>query len=164
MQKGQPGYMIFAPITGRFASSNPADPSSWRRLGPREKHKVNEVVRTRMVGARPAYVWDVTQTEGDPIPETPAPKLLDGEAPAGLWDGLAAQVEVGCGMESGPLDIHVSGCLVGFVPVLLCLVRGTILKRGMQPFLIVTQLDVACNIPDSMPPSRIHGPMNPLHF
>lgn len=93
VQKGQQGYMIFAPVTGRFASSNPTDPSSWRRLGPREKHKVNEVVRTRMVGARPAYVWDVTQTEGDPIPETPAPKLLDGEAPAGLWDGLAAQVE-----------------------------------------------------------------------
>ena len=93
VQKGQQGYMIFAPVTGRFASSNPADPSSWRRLGPREKHKVNEVVRTRMVGARPAYVWDVTQTEGDPIPETPAPKLLDGEAPAGLWDGLTAQVE-----------------------------------------------------------------------
>ena len=36
VQKGQPGYMIFAPVTGRFASSNPADPSSWRRLGPRE--------------------------------------------------------------------------------------------------------------------------------
>ena len=93
VQKGQQGYMIFAPVTGRFASSNPADPSSWRRLGLREKHKVNEVVRTRMVGARPAYVWDVTQTEGDPIPETPSPKLLDGEAPAGLWDGLTAQVE-----------------------------------------------------------------------
>ena len=93
VQKGQPGYMIFAPVTGRFASSNPGDPSSWRRLGPREKHKVNEVVRTKMVGARPAYVWDVTQTEGDPIPEPPAPKLLDGEAPQGLWDGLAMQVE-----------------------------------------------------------------------
>lgn len=93
VQKGQPGYMIFAPVTGRFASSNPGDPSSWRRLGPREKHKVNEVVRTKMVGARPAYVWDVTQTEGDPIPEPLAPKLLDGEAPQGLWDGLAMQVE-----------------------------------------------------------------------
>ena len=58
VMKGQPGYMIFAPVTGRFASSNPADPNSWRRLGPREKHKVNEVVRSRMVGARPAYVWD----------------------------------------------------------------------------------------------------------
>jgi len=93
VQKGQPGYMIFAPVTGRFASSNPSDPSSWRRLGPREKHKVNEVVRTKMVGARPAYVWDVSQTAGDPIPEPPSPKLLDREAPAGLWEGLAAQVE-----------------------------------------------------------------------
>ncbi|MDO5644980.1 MAG: ArdC-like ssDNA-binding domain-containing protein [Dermabacter sp.] len=93
VQKGQPGYMIFAPVTGRFASSNPSDPSSWRRLGPREKHKVNEVVRTKLVGARPAYVWDVSQTAGDPIPEPPSPKLLDGEAPAGLWEGLAAQVE-----------------------------------------------------------------------
>jgi len=93
VQKGQPGYMIFAPVTGRFASSNPADPSSWRRLGPREKHKVNEVVRTKMVGARPAYVWDVSQTVGDPIPEPPSPKLLAGDAPAGLWEGLAAQVE-----------------------------------------------------------------------
>jgi antirestriction protein ArdC len=93
VQKGQPGYMIFAPVTAKFASSNPADPSSWRRLGPREKHKVNEVVRTKLVGARPAYVWDVSQTDGDPIPEMPAPKLLEGQAPAGLWDGLVAQIE-----------------------------------------------------------------------
>jgi len=28
VQKGQQGYMIFAPVTGRFASSNPSDPSS----------------------------------------------------------------------------------------------------------------------------------------
>jgi len=27
VMKGQPGYMIFAPVTGRFASSNPADPN-----------------------------------------------------------------------------------------------------------------------------------------
>ncbi len=90
--KGQSGYMIFAPVTGRFASSTPADASSWRRLDPREKPHPGEVVRSRMVGARPAYVWDVSQTAGDPIPEPPAPTLLEGEAPSGLWDGLAAQV------------------------------------------------------------------------
>jgi hypothetical protein len=92
VQKGQPGYMIFAPVTGRFATSTPADASSWRRLGPREKPKPGEVMRSKMVGARPAYVWDVTQTAGDPIPEPPAPMLLEGEAPAELWEGLAAQV------------------------------------------------------------------------
>ena len=51
------------------------------------------MVRSRLVGLRPAYVWDISQTEGDPIPERPMPTLLRGHAPEGLWDGLAAQVE-----------------------------------------------------------------------
>lgn len=93
MQKVQPGYMVFAPITGRFASSMPTDVGSWRRLGARERPKPGEVVRSKMVGARPAYVWDVSQTAGDPIPELPVPELLEGQAPAGLWDGLAAQIK-----------------------------------------------------------------------
>lgn len=46
-----------------------------------------------MVGVRPAYVWHESQTTGDPIPEPPAPKLLEGGAPAGLWEGLAAQIQ-----------------------------------------------------------------------
>lgn len=93
VQKGQPGYMIFAPVTGRFASSNPADAESWRRLDKGETPRPGELVRSKMIGVRPAYVWDVSQTSGDPISEPPAPKLLEGEAPAGLWDGLAAQVQ-----------------------------------------------------------------------
>ncbi len=46
VQKGQQGYMIFAPVTGRFATSTPADASSWRRLDVREKPKPGEVVRS----------------------------------------------------------------------------------------------------------------------
>lgn len=92
VEKGQPGYMIFAPVTGRFASATPQDPASWRRLGKFEKPKPGEAVRSRMVGAKPAYVWDVSQTAGDPIPARPSPVLLEGEAPEGLWDGLAALV------------------------------------------------------------------------
>ncbi|GAA1488237.1 ArdC-like ssDNA-binding domain-containing protein [Brachybacterium sacelli] len=93
VQKGQPGYMIFAPVTGRFASSNLTDAESWRRLGKGEKPRPGEVVRSKMIAVRPAYVWDSSQTSGDPIPEPPAPKLLEGEAPAGLWDGLSELVE-----------------------------------------------------------------------
>lgn len=93
VEKGQPGYMIFAPVTGRFASSNPANPESWRHLDRFEKPKPGEVVRSRMVGAKPAYVWDLSQTSGAPAPERPRPMLLDGEAPAGLWDGVTALVE-----------------------------------------------------------------------
>lgn len=93
VEKGQPGYMIFAPVTGRFASSNPADPESWRRLDRFEKPKPGEAVRSRMVGAKPAYVWDVSQTSGGPVPERARPVLLGGDAPEGLWDGLAGLVE-----------------------------------------------------------------------
>ncbi|GAA1491035.1 ArdC-like ssDNA-binding domain-containing protein [Brachybacterium sacelli] len=93
VQKGQPGYMIVAPVTGRFASSNPADAESWRRLGKGEKPLPGEVVRSKMIAARPAYVWDASQTSGDLLPEAPAPKLLEGDSPAGLWDGLAELVE-----------------------------------------------------------------------
>ena len=51
-----------------------------------------EYARTRMIGVKPTYVWDVSQTAGDPVPELPRPTLLQGQAPAGLWDGLADQI------------------------------------------------------------------------
>ena len=92
VEKGQSGYQILAPVTGRFASSNPADAESWRRLGKGEKPRPGEVVRSKMITAKPAYVWDASQTSGEPIPEPPAPTLLEGEAPTGLWDGLADHV------------------------------------------------------------------------
>jgi hypothetical protein len=90
--RGQTGYMIYAPVTARFASTNPANPDAWRQLDRREKPRPGEVVRSKMVNVRPAYVYDVTQTGGERVPERPRPRLLAGEAPAGLWNGLAAQV------------------------------------------------------------------------
>ena len=93
VQKGQPGYQILAPVTGRFASSTPANADSWRRLKKFEKPRPGEVMRSKMIGVRSAYVWDASQTAGDPLPELPAPTLLEGEAPTGLWEGLAKQVK-----------------------------------------------------------------------
>jgi antirestriction protein ArdC len=43
-------------------------------------------------GFRVAHVFDITQTDGDAIQPPERPQLLEGEAPAGLWDALAAQV------------------------------------------------------------------------
>lgn len=91
--KGQSGYVILAPVTGRFATRTPEISESWRRLGRGEKPQRGEVVRSRLVGLHPAYVWDISQTEGEPVPARPMPTLLRGQAPDGLWDGLAAQVE-----------------------------------------------------------------------
>src|SRR4051794_28315474 len=90
--KGQHGYGILAPVTGRFASFTPDDPNSWRRLARNEKPGPGEHARTRMIGVKPTYVWDISQATGDPVPELPRPTLLQGQAPAGLWDGLADQI------------------------------------------------------------------------
>lgn len=93
VMKGQSGYGILAPVTARFASRTPNSAESWRRLGRGERPQHGETTRTKLVGLRPAYVWDVTQTDGEQIPEPPAPTLLSGQGPLGLWEGLAAQVE-----------------------------------------------------------------------
>jgi antirestriction protein ArdC len=42
-------------------------------------------------GFKIAHVFDISQTDGDPLPHV-GPALLDGDAPAGLWDALSAQV------------------------------------------------------------------------
>lgn len=93
VEKGQRGYGILAPITARFASPTPEVADSWRRLGRGEKPAWGETVRSRLVGLKPTHVWDVSQTDGDPIPEVPRPRLLHGQAPEGLWSGLAAQMD-----------------------------------------------------------------------
>lgn len=101
---GQKGYAIFAPVTARFATSSPADLASWRRLNRSERPRPGEVVRTRMVGTRPAYVWDVSQTTGSPIPQSPAPAILRGCAPEGLWVGVASIVREAGFSLSAPAD------------------------------------------------------------
>lgn len=92
VEKGQHGYGILAPVTARFASHTPTDASSWHRLSRGEKPAPGEVVRPRLIGVRPTHVWDVSQTAGEPVPEIPRPRLLQGQAPDGLWDGLADQI------------------------------------------------------------------------
>lgn len=110
VQKGQSGYAILAPVTARFATSNPSDPGSWRRLARGEKPALGEAVRSKLVGLKPAYVWDVSQTDGEQIPEVPRPRLLRGQAPTGLWDGLADQITVrGFGLRLVSDASHIGG-------------------------------------------------------
>ena len=92
VEKGQKGYAILAPVTGKFASTTPSDPMSWRKLASKEQPKPGETVRARMIGAKVAYVFDISQTAGPDVPLPPTPQLLEGEAPAGLRDGLIRQV------------------------------------------------------------------------
>src|SRR5699024_4873735 len=85
--------MIFAPGTARFASATPADAASWRRLDRGATPRAGDIARSTAAGVKPAYVRGASQPSGAPIPERPVRVLLEGEAPAGLWEGLAAQIE-----------------------------------------------------------------------
>lgn len=103
VRKGVAGYRILAPRTARMATRTPSDPTSWRRLDRGQKPQPGETVSTRMVGVRLAYVWDISGTEGPDMPTLPEPQLPAGQAPSGLWDGLAKQVaEYGFSLEMAP--------------------------------------------------------------
>ncbi len=111
--KGEKGLMILAPVTRRVenttttstepeASTSTARPPAADDTNGREPAAES---RRRVVGFRPAYVWDISSTTGDPLPTPPMPQLLAGHAPAGLWDALTAQCEAaGFTVTRAPID------------------------------------------------------------
>lgn len=107
--KGQHGYMIRQPVFDRYASANP-DSGKWRLLNYKEQPRPGEVVRQVIGRTKPGYVWDVSQTEGQDIPERPRPVLLEGTIPPGIWDGLAALVaEAGFELRDVPDELALDG-------------------------------------------------------
>lgn len=88
----QPGFVIRQPVLAAMASATPQDPGSWRRLPRGQRPEPGEVVQQRMVGVKPAKVWDVSMTGGTPIPERPEPQLLEGAAPPGLLVAVQGQI------------------------------------------------------------------------
>jgi antirestriction protein ArdC len=104
VRRGEKGIAVLAPIVTRR-----------RRLDDHEEddHEDNnqpEVVRI-LRGFRVVHVFDISQCDGPPWPEV-APTPLSGDAPAALWDGLAAQVQTAgftlrrgdCGGANGRTD------------------------------------------------------------
>jgi antirestriction protein ArdC len=93
VRKGERGIAILAPCTYR-PQAKPGETAD--RADPDRAE--GRVLR----GFRVAYVFDVTQTEGQPLPEV-APGPLTGDAPAQLWQRLAQLVEAdGYRIERGP--------------------------------------------------------------
>jgi DNA primase len=61
--------------------------------------------RQQITGFRPVPVFDISQTDGPPLPEAPRPVLLSGRAPAGLWDALVNEItQRGYRLLRGPAD------------------------------------------------------------
>lgn len=78
VRKGEKGIAIFAPC--RYKTKI-------------EDEKGDEQVIHNIRGFRVVHVFDISQTEGDELPDLDAvrPKLLDADAPEGIWDSLVAQ-------------------------------------------------------------------------
>jgi hypothetical protein len=87
VERGQSGYAIFAPVTTAVRRPEP-DPAGELEAEGDAAAPAHAALR----GFRIAYVWELTQTTGPPLPEPPRPKLLDGRAPAGLEAQVAELV------------------------------------------------------------------------
>ncbi len=81
VRKGERGLAIFAPC--RYRTKVEDDSGDEKSL-------------QQIRGFRVVYVFDISQTEGDDLPDLDAvrPKLLDGDAPEGIWDALAGYASV----------------------------------------------------------------------
>lgn len=79
VRKGEHGIAILAPCVYR---GRPVDDSDER-----DHPELAKVLR----GFRVVHVFDVAQTDGESIDDV-APILLEGDAPAALWDQLAKQI------------------------------------------------------------------------
>lgn len=86
VRKGERGIAIIAPYTGRTDGHAADAPSSEPSPG-----LLADDGQRVLRGYRVVHVFDVSQTEGEPLPEV-TPQMLTGGAPAGLWDALAAEV------------------------------------------------------------------------
>lgn len=99
VDKGQKGYAILAPVptAARIAAAGNG-PSATRRLLIRgeEPRSGEHLELEQRLGWKIAHVFDVTQTTGEPLPDSPRPRPLAGAAPDGLIDELTRIATATC--------------------------------------------------------------------
>lgn len=81
VRKGEHGIAILAPVLVRDHDDSCSKPKRGCRCP------------QKLVGYKTVYVFDVAQTDGEPLPEPVGVELLGGDAPAHLWAALEAQCE-----------------------------------------------------------------------
>jgi len=84
VRKGENSIRIWAPRFRRATTSDHTD-------GAGGEETMDEAHR-ELCGFIPVPVFDVAQTEGEPVSAPPQPELLRGDAPARLWDQISEQI------------------------------------------------------------------------
>ena len=87
---GEHGIAILAPVNIR-AKTDRAVTAETARADSDQSDASPGPLRTGCADSAVVHVFDISQTDGPELPAV-SPRLLDGAAPAGLWDGLAAEV------------------------------------------------------------------------
>ncbi|WP_426592630.1 ArdC-like ssDNA-binding domain-containing protein [Cellulomonas sp. McL0617] len=106
--KGEHGIAILAPCISRRTDDQPP-PRPDQPPEPGTADSTTAADRHVLSGFRVVHVFDLTQTEGDPLPDV-APQLLTGDAPDHLWEHLATLVrEDGYALDRGPCPPGVNG-------------------------------------------------------
>ena len=88
VRRGETAMRILAPTTRTLAPGDALSPGD----APHDRGQASAGASRVITGFRTASVFDVSQTDGDSLPEPARPLLLEGHAPRGLWDALAGQV------------------------------------------------------------------------
>lgn len=104
VRRGERGIAILAPCT----YARPDDDTT--SADEQDEEKREDGGRARVLrGFKVVHVFDVAQTDGEPLPEAPA-SVLTGEAPTGLTDRLAALIRAqGYTVTFGPLPPAFAG-------------------------------------------------------
>jgi hypothetical protein len=131
VDRGHHGYAILAPATRQVREAR--DPSgASRRLRRGEEPGRYEVVASRrvLVGWSTATVFARSQTSGAGLVLPPQPRLLPGDAPPGLWAGLARLVaDAGYAVRDAP-D---AGSIGGANGVTRFDTRAVLVRADMEP-------------------------------
>jgi len=89
VRKGERGIAILAPCSYKVSPTADGEQATGPAEAASQPGPDGAEPRRQLRGFKVAHVFDVRQTDGEPLPEPAAPQLLTGQAPAGLWDALA---------------------------------------------------------------------------
>jgi antirestriction protein ArdC len=135
VRKGETGIAILAPVTRR------RDPDA---DDPTDATRESRVLR----GFRVTHVFDVSQTDGEPLPEV-NPELLAGSAPFGVWECLLDQVEA-AGYSFGYADLAPANGRTDFTTRTVAL-RGDLTGAQSVKTLAHELAHVLLHEPDTLP-------------
>lgn len=107
VKKGEKGIAIYAPRFRKVKEvREEVDPDT-------QETRTIETEVEKLVGFKVVYVWDVSQTEGKPLPKRPeVPKVADTETAALLWDRLLKVCPVPVVLDAKGLPDGATGAFV----------------------------------------------------